>query len=69
MLTKQLEKFALLYQNAVENDITVGEFVQQLKDAKIKYAIGIFEPIKEDMKFIDCLEWLKKIKYYNNEQS
>ena len=62
MIAKQLEKFALLYQNAVENNITVGEFVQQLKDAKVKYAIALFEPIKEDIKFIDCLEWIKKIK-------
>jgi len=62
MIRKQLEKFSSLYQNAVENNITIGEFVQQLKDAKVKYAIPLFEPIKEDIKFIDCLEWLNKIK-------
>ena len=62
MITKQLEKFSLLYKSAIENNITVGEFVQQLKDAKIKYGIDIYEPIKEDVKFVDFLEYIQKIK-------
>jgi len=69
MKGKQLEKLISLYNEAVENNFTAGEFIKVLQDAKFKIPPSFVESGKEDMNLGEYLEKLNQLRKFTNEQS
>jgi len=67
MIRKQLEKLLSLYKQAVKNNLTAGEFSQEVANAKIQIDKSFVENGKEDMNLGKYLEELNQLRDYTNE--
>ena len=67
MTQPQLTKLLSLYKKAVKNELTVGEFVQEVQDAKIQIDRSFAKNGKEDMNLGEYLEELNQLREFTNE--
>jgi len=69
MTQEQLTKLLSLYKKAVKNNLTAGEFAQEVQGAKIEIDRSFVESGKEDMNLGEYLEELNQLREFTNEQS
>jgi len=69
MTEEQLTKLLSLYKQAVKNNLTYGEFLQEVKNAKIQIDRSFVENGKENTNLGVYLEELNQLRDYTNEQS
>ena len=62
MTQEQLTKLLSLYKKAVKNNLTAGEFAQEVLNAKIEIDRSFVENGKEDMNLGEYLEELNQLR-------
>ena len=67
MTTDQLTKLLSLYKEAVKNNLTAGEFAEEIINAQIQIDKSFVESGKEDMNLGEYLEELNQLKDFCNE--
>jgi len=64
MTNEQLEKLVSLYKKAVKNNLTAGEFIEELQNAKIQLDRSFVESGKEDMNLGEYLQELEQLRNF-----
>ena len=67
MTQEQPTKLLSLYKKAVKNNLTAGEFTQEVQNAHIQIDRSFVETGKEDMNLGEYLEELNQLKEFANE--
>jgi len=67
MTTDELTKLLSLYKLAVKNNLTAGEFEEEVRKAKIQIDRSFVRDGKEDMNLGEYLEELNQLREFTHE--